>query len=156
MAVTVGIAECSRTLDTNALHQSISQGIDAQLALPLASVECPPDRTIKAGDTFECTAIPKAGGQLTIAVTQKDDEGNISWEVTKTDGLLDLAKVETAVREGLKTQAQVDVKVDCGGRWKAIKVGEVFECQSAATDGRSAVVEVTTDDAEGNIGWKIR
>ena len=76
--------------------------------------------------------------------------------MTKTDGLLDLAKVETAVREGLKTQAQVDVKVDCGGRWKAIKVGEVFECQSAATDGRSAVVEVTTDDAEGNIGWKIR
>lgn len=156
LASVLGVAGCSRTLDMTALKQSISDGVNAQLALPIASVECPADRTITAGDTFDCTATPEAGGRLTITVTQKDDEGNIAWEVKQTEGLLDLQKAEAAVAEGLKSQAQVDAKVDCGGRWKAIKVGETFECQVAITDGRTAVVEVTTEDAEGNIGWKVR
>lgn len=160
LGVVVGLsfiaAGCTRMLDMDALKKSVSEGVNGQLALPLAEVSCPTDREIKAGDVFDCLATPEAGGQLTVKVTQKDDEGNIAWEVTRTEGLLDLQKAEAAVMEGLKTQAQVDAKVDCGGRWKAIKVGEAFECQVATTDGRTAVVEVTTEDAEGNIGWKVR
>ncbi len=156
LAVATGSMACSRTLDAGSIGQSISQSVEAQLALPVTGVECPPDRAAKAGDTFECTATPAAGGKLTVTVTQKDDQGNISWEVTKTEGLLDLQKAEAAVVEGLKTQAKVDAKVDCSGRWKAIKVGESFECKAVTTEGQTAVIEVTTTDAEGNINWKVQ
>jgi len=139
-----------------ALDRSISDGINKQLQLPIATVSCPAgDRPVKSGDKFDCTATPKEGGRLTVTVTQKDGAGNVSWEVTKTEGLLDLAKVEVAVKEGLKAQANIDATVACDGRWKAAKIGEVFQCQATSGDHK-ATVEVTTKDLEGNISWKVQ
>jgi hypothetical protein len=150
-------AGCGGSLDLEALNRSISEGIEKQLSMPVASVQCPPERrAIAAGDAFNCTVTPKAGGRLTVKVTQKDNAGNVAWEVIETQGLLDLDKVESAVREGLKAQAQVDATVDCPDRWRATKVGEVFQCQAATSDGRKATVEVTVTDAEGNINWKVQ
>jgi len=146
---------CTRSLDMAALDRSISEGINAQLQLPIATVSCPAgDRALKAGDKFNCTAAPKEGGRLTVTVTQNDDAGKVSWEVTKTEGLLDLDKVEASVKEGLKTQTNVDATVACEGRWKAAKVGEVFQCQATSGEHK-ATVEVTTRDLDGNISWKI-
>jgi hypothetical protein len=155
-AVALAAAGCSSSLDMGALNQSISTGINQQLALPIASVTCPTEpRPLQAGDKFDCVATPQAGGKLTVTVTQKDAAGNVAWEVSKTEGLLDLDKVEASVVAGLKAQAQVDATVDCGERWKAAKPGEVFECQATVSDGRKATVKVTTKDTEGNIDWSV-
>ena len=149
-------AGCTRSLDMAALDRSISDGINTQLQLPIATVTCPTaDRPMKAGDKFECTATPKEGGRLTVTVTQKDDAGNVSWEVSRTEGLLDLDKVEASVKEGLKAQANVEAIVACEGRWKAAKVGEVFQCQATSGEHK-ATVEVTTADQNGNITWKVQ
>jgi hypothetical protein len=157
MATALAAVGCTRTLDMDALNRSISEGIDKQLAMPVASVQCPAERrAIAVGDAFDCTVTPKAGGQLTVKVTQKDDAGNVAWEVMETKGLLDLDKVESAVTEGLKSQAQVTATVDCPDRWRATKVGDAFQCQVAVSDGRKATVEVTVTDAEGNINWKVQ
>ena len=146
---------CTRSLDMAALNRSISDGINTQLQLPIATVNCPTgDRALKAGDTFDCIATPKEGGRLTVTVTQKDDAGTVAWDVTKTEGLLDLHKVEAAVKEGLKAQTNVDAVVACEGRWRATKVGEVFRCQATSGDHK-ATVEVTTTDIEGHISWKV-
>jgi len=146
---------CTRSLDMAALDRSISEGINTQLQLPIATVSCPAgDRAMKAGDKFDCTATPKEGGRLTVTVMQKDDAGHASWEVTKTEGLLDLDKVEVSVKEGLKAQTKVDATVACDGRWKVAKVGEVFQCQATSGEHK-ATVEVTTRDLDGNISWKI-
>ena len=69
-------------------------------------------------------------GSLTIAVTQTDDTGNITWKVARTDGLLDLGKVEGSIIAGLKSQAQVDAQVSCGGKWKAVTNGIDFQFAS--------------------------
>lgn len=45
--------------------------------------------------------------------------------------------------------------VECVGRWRVIEVGEVFDCQVAVADGRTAVARVTTQDGDGTIGWKV-
>ena len=155
-ATILAAAGCTRSLDMAALDRSISDGINTQLQLPIATVTCPTaDRPMKAGDKFECTATPKEGGRLTVTVTQKDEAGNVSWEVSKTEGLLDLDKVEVSVRDGLKTQAKIDATVACEGRWKAAKVGEVFQCQATSGEHK-ATIEVTTKDLEGNISWKVQ
>src|SRR6185436_8281106 len=60
---------CTRSLDMAALDKSISDGINTQLQLPIATVNCPTgDRALKAGDTFDCIATPKEGGRLTVTV----------------------------------------------------------------------------------------
>jgi hypothetical protein len=147
-------AGCTRSLDMAALDRSISDGINTQLQLPIATVSCPAEaRALKAGDTFECIATPKEGGRLTVTVTQKD-AGQVSWDVTRTEGLLDLHKVEASVKDGLKTQTNVDATVACQGRWKATKVGEVFQCQATSGDHK-ATIEVTTTDLAGHISWKV-
>ena len=150
-------AACSTTIDMDAVGKSVTEGLQAQLGLAVASVTCPTQTmTAKAGESFECIATPKEGGRLVITVHQKDDKGNVDWKVSKTEGLLDLQLVEASVKQGLKEQVQVDATVSCGDRWKGAKPGGTFECQATTADGEKAVVDVTMTDTEGNITWKLR
>ena len=151
-------AACGTTIDMPAVSKSVSDGLASQLSLPIASVTCPTEsRAAKAGDTFECIATPTVGGRLTVTVTQQDDKGNVKWEVAKTEGLIDLTLVEQAVTSGLKEQAGIDATVTCGGgKFRASKPGEAFDCQAKAADGRQAVVGVTVKDTDGNIGWAVK
>jgi len=153
----VGVAACSTTIDMDAVSKAVSDGINAQLSLPIASVACPTEsRTAKAGDTFECVATPKDGGKLTVKVTQDDDKGNVKWEVVKSEGLIDLKLTEEAVVKGLKEQVGVDATVSCGGKYRPAKAGESFECQVKTQDKGDAVVVVTMTDATGNISWAVK
>ncbi len=140
-----------------AIDRSIRENLLAQLELPVASVECPQEsRIAKAGDTFLCTVTPLVGGRLTVTVTQRDDQGNVTWEVTKTEGLLDLRKLATSVSEGLKAQIGLEAAVDCAGRWRASTPGDTFDCQATTGDGQSIVIGVTISDTEGNVSWRTR
>jgi len=157
LALAVGLSACGTTIDMDAVGKSVSDGINSQLSLPIATVTCPTEsRAAKAGDTFECIANPKDGGKLTVKVTQNDDKGNINWEVVKTEGLLDLALTEKAIADGMKEQAGVDATVACGGKLRPAKPGETFECQAKTQDRGDATIVVTMKDTEGNISWAVK
>jgi len=68
------------TLDNDKLQQSIESDLQSQAGVN-ATVTCPDDRPIKAGDTFPCQALTEDGTTLTIQVTQTDDSGNVNWQV---------------------------------------------------------------------------
>ena len=157
LVVLAMLAGCSRHLNVDAVAPAITQGVSDQVGLELASVTCPSDpRPLAANDTFNCTGTVVGGGSLTIAVTQTDDTGNITWKVARTDGLLDLAKVEGSIVAGLKSQAHVDAKVTCGGKWKAAGKGDVFDCQATAADGTPIPIGVTVTDDKGNVSWATK
>jgi hypothetical protein len=87
-AVTLGLAAalvvgCDTTLllDNATLQQKITAGLQQQVQVD-AVVTCPDDRPIKQGDTFTCTAVTTDGTNLTITVVQKDNSGNVTWNVT--------------------------------------------------------------------------
>ena len=148
---------CTRNLNVAAVAPAITQGVSDQVGLTLASVTCPSEpRPIAANDTFDCTGAISGGGTLTIAVTQTDDTGAISWKIARTDGLLDLAKVEASIVTSLKTQAHVDATVSCGGKWKAAGKGDSFDCQAKSPDGTPIPIGVTVADADGNISWQTK
>ncbi|MCX6549607.1 MAG: DUF4333 domain-containing protein [Acidobacteria bacterium] len=152
-----GVVACGTTLDMGAIGKSVTEGVQSQLSLPVASVTCPTEtRAAKAGDTFECTAIPKDGGKLTVKVTQNDDKGNVKWEVVKMEGLTDLKLVEEAVMNGLKEQAGIDATITCGAKYRATKAGESFDCQAKSADKGDATVTVTMKDTEGHISWAVK
>jgi hypothetical protein len=151
------VAGCTKNLNVAAVAPSITQGVADQVGLTLATVTCPSEpRPLKANDTFDCVGEVEGGGTLTIAVTQTDDTGNITWKVARTDGLLDLAKVEASIITGLKTQAQVEAQVSCGGKWKAAKKADSFDCQASAPDGTPIPIAVTVSDDNGNVSWETK
>ena len=156
LAAALTAAACTQNLNMDAVKKSISDGVAKQLSLPIASVDCPATRPVKTGDKFECVATPTGGGKLTISVSQKDDASNVAWEVAKTEGLLDLGKVEASVKTGLKEQAKVEATVACGSRWKAAKAGDSFDCQAKTADGQAVPIVVSVADNDGNISWKTK
>ncbi len=156
-AALIAAAGCTTTLNMEEANKAINEGLTKQLGLAMASVTCPIDsRPMKAGDTFECTGTPKDGGRITVKVTQKDDQGNISWEVMKSEGLFDMKLVEGAVQNGLKDKTGSDATVSCGARWRAGKAGDTFECEAKAADGRTGTAVVTVKDADGSISWAMK
>lgn len=153
LALAVG---CTQMLSMEGTSKAITEGLASQLAMPIASVKCPDSREIKAGDVFECIATPVMGGRLTVQVTQKDDAGNVAWEVSKTEGLMDLAKVEESVKQGLAQQVSLQAEVACGDRWRATKAGDAFECQAKGREGQAVTVVVTVTDNDGNVSWATK
>jgi uncharacterized membrane protein YhaH (DUF805 family) len=144
-------------VNMNTVSAAVSGGLQSQLSLAIATVACPTEtRPMKAGDVFDCVATPAIGGRLTVKVTQEDDQGNVKWEIARTEGLIDLRVVERSVVSGLKEQAGVDAAVTCGGKYLASTAGEVFECKAKATDGREGAIAVTITDALGNISWAVK
>jgi hypothetical protein len=149
------LAGCGRNLEMTGVQKAITRGIADQAGLEIVSVACP-ERPMKANDVFQCVAVPKGGGRLTIDVTQSDDQGTTTWKVARTEGLLDLSKIEASVQVGLKDQARVDATVSCGGRWKAAKAGDRFECAAKIRGGTQAAIVVTVTDNDGNINWATK
>lgn len=157
-AALLAASGCGKSLNMDGAKKAISDGLTAQLGLEMASVTCPTDsRPLKSGDTFECTGTPKGGGSLTVKVTQKDDQGNINWELTKIAGLLDMKKIEAAVQAGLKEKTEADDTVSCGSaRLRPSKAGDTFECTAKDQEGQATTVVITVKDGEGNVGWAVK
>ncbi|WP_372791478.1 DUF4333 domain-containing protein [Paraconexibacter sp.] len=90
LAGAVGAAGCGaevsvggKTLNTGEAETQIAAGLTEQLGGDV-SVSCPEDVKVEKGATFECEATdPQSGETATVTVEQKDDEGNIRWEVAQ-------------------------------------------------------------------------
>lgn len=160
LGLVLTLTGCGTKLDMSMLSKSISEGLANQLGLEIASVTCPQEtRDAKLGDTFECEAKPKDGGRLVVKVTQKDDKGNVNWEVVKSEGFINLKTAEDAITKGLKEQVNADAIVSCGGGAKnlrAAKAGDTFDCTATTADGSAHTVKVTVKDNDGNINWALQ
>lgn len=155
VAVTAVMGACTRQLDMEAAKTAIKTGLTQQLSLPIASVTCPETRDIKAGDIFECKATAETGGVLNIKVTQKDDAGNINWELTNGDTILSLTTLEKIITGNLKEKLDVDAVVDCGGKVRVSVPGNTFEC-TAKVETTTRQVLVTMKDDKGNVDWALK
>jgi predicted Rdx family selenoprotein len=151
----LAVTACSKTLDVTAVRDDIAAGLTGQLGLEVTTVQCPEGRAMRAGDVFECAAMPAIGGRLVVRVTQKDDQGQVGWEVARTEGLLDLEALAARVQDSLRTQADIEAAVDCGGTLRAAEPGKTFTCTATPGQGDPVTVTVTMNDAEGNVSWAV-
>lgn len=131
-AVVAFSAACSAsTLDIGKLEQSITDKITA-VDVPVKSVECPENREVKAGDAFECTAITGNDVRVSIAVTQKDDTGNIGFEVGKQ--VFSSEKVVPVIEQNFSDNGRSVIAVACP---KGVAVADgngVLDCTAKADD----------------------
>ena len=70
------------TLDTDGLEQELKHQIELQTDTKLRTVDCPTVE-LEAGASFNCVAEGRSDTTDTIVVTQRDDQGNLDWEVTE-------------------------------------------------------------------------
>jgi hypothetical protein len=79
-ALAVLAVGCTRTLDKESLEAQLAS--DLQSNGSTYTVSCPDGVKAQAGATFQCTATGPDGTALALTVTQTDDQGNVTWEVT--------------------------------------------------------------------------
>jgi len=72
----------TRTLDGQGLNEKLAADLSQKLNEQGITVSCPDDVPAQAGGTFECTATTPDGKQITLQVTQTDDQGNVTYDVT--------------------------------------------------------------------------
>jgi uncharacterized protein DUF4333 len=82
--VAVAVAACGENkLDTERAESAIRAGITRQTGVKIASVRCPDDVEARQGDTFRCLARASNGQRARVEVTQRDDEGSVSWRLVR-------------------------------------------------------------------------
>lgn len=80
--VALGAAACGKAeLDTERAESAIRKGITRQTGVKIDSVRCPNDVEARQGDTFRCVAVASNGQRARVEVTQRDDEGSVSWRL---------------------------------------------------------------------------
>jgi len=81
LVVALPIAGCgTSTLDVDQAEVEIEKGLKQQLKLQTVDVSCPEEVEIKAQSKFKCD-VKGDKDTGTVEVTQKDDQGNISWQL---------------------------------------------------------------------------
>jgi hypothetical protein len=138
-------------LDTGDVESAIADGYRADGNVEV-DVSCPDDVEAEEGGTFECTVTGPTGATADIEVRQTDDEGNVRWNVVPVG--LNAAALEAQIAAEFQRQRNVTVSVDCPSAIAA-EEGNVFSCTVTAPNGDEAEAEVTQEDDEGNVRWRI-
>ncbi len=68
-------------INARRLEETLAGEIGAQLGVPVA-LRCPDDIVSESGAAFTCTAAGEGGMSAQVAVTQTDDAGGLTYEVT--------------------------------------------------------------------------
>lgn len=148
-------------LDTEKLNGLIAAKVETLAPGVTAVVDCPTDIRGQQGVTFDCPATIN-GQPLVVAVKQKDDQGNVSYQAQSSILFLDQVREKTATQ--LAAQIPGNWTTTCnpegaaGGIYVATP-GTTFTCSVSGTsaDGspESGQIVVTVKDVDGNISWKL-
>jgi hypothetical protein len=165
VAVATAISGCTVTVggssvNTDKAEMEIAEGIKTQTGMDV-TVKCPADVEATAGGQFACTATTADGKSGTVMVLQKDDQGNISWELENSSDFtsgagqgLDMPKVVDNIVTGLQSQTGVTATVNCPTT-VPIEANTSFNCTATASDGDVATVKVTQTDDQGSVTWAL-
>jgi len=153
------LTACGSRLDARQVERLIQADLERQgRRLSLKEVQCPADLPHQAGATFRCVGELDPEGSFTINVTQGDEQGQISWDVPNSSTLINLAKVETSIQQGLGKALGKTAVIDCGSAtYRVNQPGDRFQCQivGGLTDGPDQLEAVLiTIDPKGNLDWR--
>ncbi|MBD2329260.1 DUF4333 domain-containing protein [Alkalinema sp. FACHB-956] len=137
---TILVSSCTKKLDTTKLEGEIQQQVTQQGGSSLKTVTCPKNIELLAEKGFECVGKLESGELFAIPIKQTDGQGTTTWEVSNTQGLLNLAQLESLFQETLQREGQ-SLKIDCGEGYRSVKPGDRFECKVAKSTQETAQAE---------------
>lgn len=81
--IAAGVGCGDSRLDTDRAETAIRSGITRQTGVKIDSVRCPDEVEARQGETFRCVARASNGQRARVEVTQRDDEGSVSWRLVR-------------------------------------------------------------------------
>ncbi|MEM9567427.1 MAG: DUF4333 domain-containing protein [Cyanobacteria bacterium P01_E01_bin.34] len=150
----VGLTACSfefsvggQNLNSRRLNEFLETEVEAQTGLAIEDVSCPEPRPIQEGDVFQCELSDDKGATVFATVTQTSDDGDVSFNVTGSRGIVDLRVVERQVA------SQINAQLDCGQDYLHGAPGATHVCQ---VPNRSNRVLITVATDSGDIDWQLQ
>jgi hypothetical protein len=143
----------SGSLDVRQTQQAVANQFLHRTRAP-ALVLCPRTIPRRAGYSFTCS-VSLAVGTATVSVTETNSSGGFRYKSERPVILLNIAKVEIAIRESIAAHRHLTAAVTCPA-YVLQEEGLVFTC-TAAVRGESriypfAVTEVTSSGKVRFIG----
>ncbi len=115
--------------------------------LTVQSVNCPATISETSGQTYDCQ-VQSDVGAFVVVIQPTGAAGKFRWG---TRGLLLLSKLDSFIQQSVANQGGGKVTVDCGGKSRTAKPGEVFECKVTDAKGAVKTARVTVRDEQGNV-----
>jgi hypothetical protein len=76
------LAACGEAqIDSGKAEAAINRGLTRQTGIAIRSVSCPDDVKVERGGRFRCEAVARNGDRAQVLVTQRDDDGTVTWRV---------------------------------------------------------------------------
>ena len=139
---TAGAADLARTPTRRAVERSVHA---AYPDLVFGNVACPDGITRRRGVKFTCT-VQLPGTFLVVDALQTDASGNVSLSTEQ-------AVIATPLLgQFVAANSSLPATVDCGAApWRVARPGEKITCGVTLADGTARTVELTVQDAAGNV-----
>jgi hypothetical protein len=149
IAIGVLAVGCKTQIDSNKAEKVIGDKL-AEVGF-VATVTCPDHVEAKTGAVFNCEAASADGTKVTIAVTQKDNEGNVTWRPDGT--IVDTDKVAADAKQKIGGTAAIT----CPKRAVVLKqAGETTSCTVKDGD-KQGRLEIKLEKPEtGGLSWEIK
>jgi hypothetical protein len=144
-----GCGSSTPTLNTIPVERAVAASILAQHHL-YVTVGCPSKVPRKAGFVFTCTASLNVG-TYPVLVTQTNGSGHVSYQNQAPLVILNIARVERAIRRSILSQRHLHSTVTCPPE-VIQKAGIAFTC-TATANGRRYPFAVTEVDGNGHVRY---
>ncbi len=143
----------NETLDNDKGEKAIATLLQEKTGAAVGDVNCP-ERDVKQGDVFECTA-QLDGQPVRLQITQRDDEGNV--DMKQAQAIIDLKQAVAFVQGEVEKAQGKSVTADCGpGNYLVKDPGTTFDCQITPTPrGTAGRVVVTVNDVDGKVDLRL-
>lgn|GEM_PF-2170597 len=138
-------------LDNQKIEAEIKQDLEKQARVSLKSVSCPENIPLMANVAFECQGEISPEKKFPVTVKQKDDQGNIEWEVRNSPSLLNLTELAAQFQDEMRTKTGKNAVVNCGDKYRVNKPGDTFDCVVSQGEAEKITVKI---DSLGNISWQ--
>lgn len=142
------------SLNTAELQKDITQLTQEKAGVAATDVSCP-EREMKAGDRFTCTA-QLEGQSAHFTVEQRDDKGNVHIQLDDT--LVVVSQLEGLLTKQVANDVGFQVTSSCeaGGRSVLVDgVGKPVRCTvSDLSDPSNSIVVTATVDEQGHVSYQ--
>ena len=145
----------TRTLDTAAVVERITAETEQQAGIAPTDVACPDDVPAEAGGRFACTG-QLDGQPVTYTVRQRDDEGDVRFELDSDFVLLDQVELSVAEQVGADLGVQVEAACDADGHRVLVDgAGVPLPCTvTNASDPTDSAAVTATVDPDGTVRYE--
>jgi len=76
------VAACGDAqIDSGKAEAAIKRGLTRQTGIDIESVRCPDDVKVERGGRFRCETVARNADRAQVLVTQRDDDGTVTWRV---------------------------------------------------------------------------